>query len=114
LLDGKDIGFNMIIPKGTAMAVFCKNEISKTPNKINDENTSWKDSVIKYIDEQRPPYELLVPQPKQMEACGISKEISEIKYHIPNSNFKPVTCNLFLWNFDDKVVISDVDGTITK
>lgn len=23
-------------------------------------------------------------------------------------------CNIFLWNYDDKIVVSDIDGTITK
>ena len=23
-------------------------------------------------------------------------------------------CNIFLWRYDDKIVISDIDGTITK
>ena len=23
-------------------------------------------------------------------------------------------CNIFLWRYDDKIVVSDIDGTITK
>jgi hypothetical protein len=25
-----------------------------------------------------------------------------------------ITSNIFLWNYDDKVIVSDIDGTITK
>lgn len=86
----------MVIPKGTQMAIFLKPETKKTPNKT-EENLSWKDSVIKYIDGKRPSYESLVPSPKQMATSGISKEVSEITYQIPNSKIEPITCNEIIY-----------------
>lgn len=25
-----------------------------------------------------------------------------------------VSCNIYLWNYNDKIIVSDIDGTITK
>ncbi|KAJ5067339.1 lipin [Anaeramoeba ignava] len=30
------------------------------------------------------------------------------------SEKRKLSCSIFLWNYDDKIVISDIDGTITK
>lgn len=50
-----------------------------------------------------------------IEKLGLKDGHNEIKYFIfTPKGFKVVHGNIFLWKHDDKIVISDIDGTITR
>lgn len=35
-------------------------------------------------------------------------------FHLTNNRTSRCKCHVYLWNYDDKIIISDIDGTITK
>lgn len=50
-----------------------------------------------------------------LEQIAVANKLNTITTHDDISQFPPVvSCHLYLWKWTDKVVISDVDGTITK
>lgn len=38
---------------------------------------------------------------------------NEMKFKIKDQNIE-LTCGMYYWNYDEKIIISDVDGTVTK
>lgn len=55
----------------------------------------------------------LRPSSEQLELMGLQTGKNVLEFTVDATGAK-VECNLFLWKTSDKVVISDVDGTITK
>ena len=50
-----------------------------------------------------------------LEQIAVANKLNTITTHDDISQFPSVvSCHLYLWKLTDKVVISDVDGTITK
>ena len=53
---------------------------------------------------------------EQLLALGLRDGVNEIEFSVA-SKFQGravITCHVFLWNHDAKVVVSDIDGTITR
>jgi phosphatidate phosphatase PAH1 len=53
------------------------------------------------------------PTSVQLEQMNLKEGINEIKFTSAISN-QVATARLYLWNSDTKIIVSDVDGTITK
>lgn len=53
---------------------------------------------------------------EELKTLDLKPGVNRISYSYTSNLFgtQKVECNLYLWDSDDKVVISDVDGTITK
>jgi len=68
--------------------------------------TTTKDGYIKTLH--------LTPQ--QLESLNLREGANEINFKIATAyqGTRVLTSNIFLWKSTDKVVISDVDGTVTK
>jgi phosphatidate phosphatase LPIN len=56
-------------------------------------------------------FKALRPTSDQLKTLNLKPGVNTIKFSV-SSSF--VSARLFLWNWDDKIVISDIDGTITK
>lgn len=54
-----------------------------------------------------------VPTPEQLAELDLQPGANTIRF-IVESSLAEVNCRIFLWGSDVKIVISDVDGTITK
>ncbi|XP_066142895.1 phosphatidate phosphatase LPIN3 [Euwallacea fornicatus] len=53
---------------------------------------------------------------KQIEALNLRDGMNEVEFSVTTA-YQGTTrcqCNLYKWKWDDKIVISDIDGTITK
>lgn len=57
-----------------------------------------------------------VPTSYQLQLMNLKpgKNTITFKCHSTLTGTKKLSCSIFLWNYNDKIVISDVDGTITK
>jgi len=64
-------------------------------------------------DEEPREEALLRPSPDELELMGLRSGSNKLEFVVPSTGAR-VECSLFLWRPSDKVVISDVDGTITK
>lgn len=53
---------------------------------------------------------------KQIEKLNLRDGINEITYSVTNAIQGTTTIDgyIFLWNYDDKIIVSDIDGTITR
>ena len=49
----------------------------------------------------------------ELKELNLKPGANEISYGI-NLESKRLVANIFLWNYDDKIVVCDVDGTVTK
>ena len=59
----------------------------------------------------------LRPTPEQLQSMGLKPGANELEFEVVSGGVQgatTVSCNLFLWSSNAKIVISDVDGTITK
>lgn len=55
------------------------------------------------------------PAPEQLSSLPLKPGANTICFYISHkASSPPVTASIFLWSYKSKVVISDVDGTITK
>uniref|UniRef100_A0A6U0JSC1 LNS2/PITP domain-containing protein n=1 Tax=Percolomonas cosmopolitus TaxID=63605 RepID=A0A6U0JSC1_9EUKA len=56
------------------------------------------------------------PLQKQLQALDLRRGKNTIKYIVTGRvlGTQEIEASLYLWNYDDKIIISDVDGTITK
>jgi phosphatidate phosphatase PAH1 len=69
------------------------------------------DNWLTSIDNEAHPYEKLVPSSEYLKQLNLTKEITKISYEW---NGERIEGRIFLWDYKDKLVVSDVDGTITK
>jgi phosphatidate phosphatase LPIN len=95
------------------------NEIrdSSNENSLNNEK-----NIDQYNQEQQP----AVQQFKYHKTTRLSSDLimklnlqpgsNEIVFSVTTAlqGTTKITSNIFLWNYDDKVIVSDIDGTITK
>lgn len=53
---------------------------------------------------------------QQLKALGLKKGANTVTFSVTSSYSGMATCSarIFLWDADDHIVISDIDGTITK
>jgi len=58
----------------------------------------------------------LRPNSAQLESLNLNQGINTITYTVTSNlqGTQQVKGNIFLWNYDDNIIISDIDGTITK
>ncbi|KAA0149833.1 hypothetical protein FNF29_05658 [Cafeteria roenbergensis] len=56
---------------------------------------------------------MLRPSSEELELMGLREGLNVLRFRV-DSTGAFVECKLFLWRPSDKIVISDVDGTITK
>jgi phosphatidate phosphatase LPIN len=52
-----------------------------------------------------------VPSSDVLNQLGLRKGVNNAKFSIAGNT--PLECRIFLWNYKTKLVISDIDGTIT-
>ena len=115
-----------------------KIDISKPPQSFNDvaltikeiDNLSPQLSPIlekkrdKFVGKDTKKLYPLYPQykkslrlsSKQIKQLDLKYGKNTIKFVVSSSyqGKQELSCDLYLWNYDDKIVISDVDGTITR
>ena len=58
-------------------------------------------------------YLSLKPTSRQLMELELSAGVNNVLFQVANSNIE-VECNMYVWKSDTKMVISDVDGTITR
>lgn len=58
-------------------------------------------------------YLSLKPTTKQLATLDLSPGVNDIRFQVASSNIE-VSSHIYLWQCDTKIVISDVDGTITR
>jgi hypothetical protein len=78
-------------------------KLSNTPNKME---TIRKPSIVKTYN----------PTSDQIKLLNLEFGRNEISFEV-NSRYQgtqTITTDIYLWNYDDKIVISDLDGTITR
>ncbi|CAF0713107.1 unnamed protein product [Brachionus calyciflorus] len=53
---------------------------------------------------------------EQIKKLNLNPGLNEIKYSVttPLQGTTRISSYIFLWNYDDKIIVSDIDGTITK
>ncbi|RIA99275.1 Lipin/Ned1/Smp2-domain-containing protein [Glomus cerebriforme] len=53
---------------------------------------------------------------EQLKSLDLKKGANTISFSVPSSYQRKATCiaKIFFWDYDTKIVISDIDGTITK
>jgi phosphatidate phosphatase PAH1 len=53
---------------------------------------------------------------EQLKRLNLKEGVNTIKYSVtsPLQGTTTIQSNIFLWNHDDKIIVSDIDGTITK
>lgn len=59
----------------------------------------------------------LRPTPEQLQSLGLQKGPNELEFEVVSGGVQgavTVACSLYLWSHNAKIVVSDVDGTITK
>lgn len=55
-----------------------------------------------------------LPSSEQLAELDLKSGANEIRFVISSRNASELRCRVFLWRNDSKIVISDVDGTITR
>ncbi len=90
-------------------------ESSSNENIANNEND---DHLSKFLEEEH--------EIKYRKTTRLSSELimklnlqpgsNEIQYSVTTAlqGTTKITSNIFLWNYNDKIIVSDIDGTITK
>jgi phosphatidate phosphatase PAH1 len=73
--------------------------------------SSLTDRWLQSIQKETYDYSLISPNSTFLKRLNLSQEITPIHFQV---NKETIAGRIFLWNHDDKVVISDVDGTITR
>lgn len=53
-----------------------------------------------------------VPPSDVLKQLNLRKGVNNAKFSIAGSN-TPLECRIYLWDYKTKIVISDIDGTIT-
>lgn len=53
------------------------------------------------------------PSSQQIEQLGLNKGSNTVKFTLDETG-ETVECHIFLWDYKTKIVVSDIDGTITK
>lgn len=56
-------------------------------------------------------YRSLRPSSEQLKLFNLKKGVNKMVFVVDN---RYLECNLFLWERNDKIVVTDIDGTITK
>eukprot|EP00659_Diplonema_papillatum_P007762 gene7762-11925_t len=58
----------------------------------------------------------LYPTKEQLQKLRLKEGVNEISFHVTTTlrGEQSVTCNAFLWDANAQLVVSDVDGTITR
>lgn len=72
---------------------------------------SFFDNWLESIDNEAHSYDKVVPSSDYLEAMNLTKDVTKIVYEL---NGERIEGRIFLWHYTDKLVVSDVDGTITK
>lgn len=68
----------------------------------------FMESMEKEIDV---PHDLLVPSPQQLRLLGLREGVNEMEFEMGDEYTR---CYVYLWNWDDRIVVSDIDGTVTR
>ncbi|KAL0487488.1 ned1 [Acrasis kona] len=73
----------------------------------------WSASLMARIEDESPPLIELVPPINYFAGIRLDKEVNRISF-ILSATGETIHARLFLWRHNQKCVVSDVDGTITK
>jgi len=73
--------------------------------------TTWSERWLDSIERETYEYAVVTPDSNFISQMNLTEEITPISFEF---NGERVDGRVFFWNHDSKVVISDVDGTITK
>lgn len=88
-----------------------KSSGGSTTSQSTQQQRGFFDSWLESIDNETRPYDKLVPHDSFLQKLNLTKERTRITYECMGEKIEG---RLFLWDSQDKCVISDVDGTITK
>ena len=58
----------------------------------------------------------LMPTGQQLQSLNLKEGENTVEFIVKNNLLgeKSINGRIFLWNYDSKIIISDVDGTVTK
>jgi len=115
---------------GTASdLIFLDSPVDKTssnsPLRQMSDNTSkkcrrchYRSHSVGYADDEEfsQTVKTLKPSSKQLESLDLKNGINTVTYRVKSSlqGVQEITGNIYLWNSDANIIISDIDGTITK
>ena len=55
---------------------------------------------------------VMTPTPEQLKSLNLRPGKNEIKFTVTQHK-QEVSANIYFWNYDTRIVVSDIDGTIT-
>ncbi len=78
-----------------------------------EQPSSWSDNLLNRINSEHYSLDMMTPPFEWIQQLGLEKrdEVSRITFV---SNGEMIHGKLYRWSYNTKIVISDVDGTITK
>jgi len=111
-LNNKKLGITMFLPYGENEPLFSNfddyQEILKGKN--------YEKDMIQEIEDSTPKFSLLIPNPKEIGKFfdDLKPGYNEMKYEALFDKKEESICGFYLWNDENPVIISDIDGTVTK
>lgn len=63
--------------------------------------------------ELNPDYLFLQPTPEQLQELPLEEGANSVRFYV-DASAAELNCRIFLWSTHSKIIISDVDGTITR
>jgi phosphatidate phosphatase PAH1 len=89
-----------------------KKELKEYESSDERNNTpTWRDNWLQKIDSETYTNELMTPPPEFMEQLRLTNDVHNISFL---ANGELIKGKIYVWNYDSKIIISDIDGTITK
>jgi phosphatidate phosphatase PAH1 len=76
-------------------------------HEMRERHAGHKEMKLKHV----PAYRLITPDDKFLQQLGLTKEVTNIAFEARGARTE---ARIFLWKDTDKIIVSDVDGTITK
>lgn len=86
-------------------------ETSPKKNMPEDGDMTGREDRMGQEERSHQYFKALRPTSDQLKTLNLKSGVNTIKFSVSTSF---VTARVFLWSWDDKIVISDIDGTITK
>lgn len=88
-----------------------------TVKELNTDNIP-KESIGKIDDKELRLFyrRVFILTSDQLKSLNLNKGKNDISFTVYSriQGEQSMSCNIYLWDFDDKIVVSDVDGTITR
>lgn len=103
----------ILIPVPSKVLESQRKSLDNENNDNNDNNDNNNDNNNNSENSKEIHFKTLRLTSEQLKCLPLSKGENDIKYSV-NEGKSIITCKLFLWDKSTPIVISDIDGTITR